>query len=34
MLSAMQIGQKAMLDGVKSWADTVETVYAKLPDLA
>ena len=33
MFSALQIGQKAMLDGVKSWAETVETVYAKLPDL-
>ena len=33
MLSSMQIGHKAMLDSVKSWADTIETVYAKLPDL-
>ncbi|HEX7276294.1 MAG TPA: hypothetical protein VF244_02875 [Acidimicrobiales bacterium] len=33
MFSALQYGQKAMLDGVKVWADTVETVYAKLPDL-
>ncbi|MEA2828046.1 MAG: hypothetical protein QOG43_2485 [Actinomycetota bacterium] len=33
MFSAMQFGQKAMLDGVKTWADTVETIYAKLPDL-
>jgi hypothetical protein len=34
MFSTMQIGQKAMLDSVKSWAETVETVYAKLPELA
>ena len=33
MFSAMQLGQKAMLEGVKTWADTVETIYAKLPDL-
>ncbi|MEA2686514.1 MAG: hypothetical protein QOE93_1709 [Actinomycetota bacterium] len=33
MFSALQVGQKAMLDGVKTWADTVETIYAKLPDL-
>jgi len=30
--SAMQVSQKAMIDSVKSWAETVETVYAKLPD--
>ncbi len=33
MFGAMQVGQKAMLDSVKTWADTVETIYAKLPDL-
>jgi len=33
VFSAMQIGQNAMLESVKGWADTVETVYAKLPDL-
>ena len=33
MFTALQIGQKAMIDGVKTWADTVESVYAKLPDL-
>jgi len=33
MFTALQVGQKAMLDGVKTWADTVETIYAKLPDL-
>jgi len=33
MFSAMQYGQKAMLEGVKTWADTVETIYSKLPDL-
>jgi len=33
MLSSMQIGHKAMLDSAKSWAETIETVYAKMPDL-
>jgi hypothetical protein len=33
MFTALQVGQKAMLEGVKTWADTVETVYAKMPDL-
>lgn len=31
--SAMQVSQKAMIDSVRSWAETVETVYAKMPDL-
>ena len=32
VLSAMQVSQKAMIDSVKSWSDTVETVYSKLPE--
>ena len=31
--SAMKVSQKAMIDSVRSWAETVETVYAKMPDL-
>jgi hypothetical protein len=33
VLSAMQVSQMAMIDSVRSWAETVETVYAKMPDL-
>lgn len=33
MFTALQTGQKAVLDSVKTWADTVETFYAKMPDL-
>lgn len=32
MFSAMKISQKAMIDSVRGWAETVETVYAKAPD--
>lgn len=32
--AGMQVGQKAVLDSVKSWADTMETVFSKLPELA
>lgn len=29
----LQVGQKAIVDSVRSWAETVETVSAKLPEL-
>jgi hypothetical protein len=32
--AGLQVGQKAFLDSVTSWAETVETVFTKLPDLA
>ena len=33
MLDTIRIGQKGMVDFVKSWALTVESTFAKLPDL-
>ena len=33
LYAGLQVGQKAVIDSVKSWADIVETVYSKLPDL-
>jgi len=32
--AGMQAGQKAIVDSVKTWAETVESVFAKLPELA
>lgn len=32
--AGMQASQKAVLDSVKSWAETVESVFTKLPELA
>ncbi|MGH9177400.1 MAG: hypothetical protein ACRD0N_02440, partial [Acidimicrobiales bacterium] len=29
----LQVGQKAVIDMVRSWAETTELVFAKLPDL-
>lgn len=34
VFAGLRTGQKATLDSVKSWAEAVETVFAKLPDLA
>lgn len=34
LLESMQVGQKAMVDVVRSWAEIMETVAAKLPELA
>jgi hypothetical protein len=33
LYAGMLVGQKAVIDSVKTWADIVETVYAKFPDL-
>jgi hypothetical protein len=33
VLDTVRIGQKGMVDFVKSWAQTVESTFAKLPDL-
>ncbi len=33
LYAGMIVGQKAVIDSVKSWADIVETMYAKMPDL-
>lgn len=29
----LQVGQKAVIDMVRSWAETTELVFSKLPDL-
>lgn len=34
MYAGLQVGQKAVLDSVKTWAETMETVFSKLPELA
>jgi hypothetical protein len=34
VFAGLQVGQKAILDSVSNWSETVETVFAKLPDLA
>lgn len=34
LYTGMERSQKAVVDSVKGWAETVETVLAKLPDLA
>ena len=33
LYAGMIVGQKAVIDSVKSWADIVETMYAKMPEL-
>lgn len=33
VLDTIRIGQKGMVEFVKSWAQTVESTFAKLPDL-
>lgn len=32
--AGIQASQRAVLDSVKTWSETVETVFAKLPELA
>ena len=33
VLDTVQVGQKAFVDFVRSWAQTVEATFAKLPDV-
>ncbi len=33
LYAGMIVGQKAVIDSVKTWADIVETMYTKMPDL-
>ena len=33
ILDTVQVGQKAFVEFVRSWADTVETTFSKLPEL-
>ena len=32
VLESVRVGQKAVVDSVRSWAETVETVYSRLPE--
>ncbi|MGH9265436.1 MAG: hypothetical protein ACRD1D_12175 [Acidimicrobiales bacterium] len=34
VFAGMQASQKAAVESVRSWAETVESVYSKLPELA
>lgn len=34
LLQNVQVGQNAVVDLVRSWADTVETVFAGIPEVA
>jgi hypothetical protein len=34
VLSSIEVGQKAFVDSVRAWSETVETAFSKLPDLA
>jgi hypothetical protein len=33
VLDSVRVGQKAVVDTVRSWAETVETVFSRLPEL-
>jgi hypothetical protein len=33
VLASMEQGQKAAIDAVRTWAETVETTFSKLPEL-
>lgn len=34
IMDNIRVGQQAVVDCVRNWADTVETTFAKLPELA
>jgi hypothetical protein len=34
MLDSVRVSQKAVVDSVRSWAQTVETVFSRLPELS
>ena len=34
VLAGIETGQKAVIDVVRTWAETVETTFSKLPELA
>ena len=34
VLESVRVGQRAVVDSVRSWADTVETVFSRLPEIS
>jgi hypothetical protein len=34
VFSNIEVGQKAVVESVRSWAETVETLFTRLPELA